>query len=358
MNDLKGKVIATAQFTEIDFFIRYLAQEAGLGIATLGSLDATPTPDRLNLVYTEDGFSSGDLFLGELKGGKGRLAGAMTWEPKTSEVLSQSGGKSHLLTSNKNLLIIADILVVNQGFAEAHPKIVEGLVRGLLEGNRLVRDTPESQLEVVAQAFKWTADQTRSELQKVHLANLPENLAFFNGSIDAAGSFGGIYQSAIYAYGSDLIKDPADPTRFTDLSALTALDKSRPLQGPDHRHRADPQRRRGQRRERPAAVQGHPLPVRAEFRDPGSRLHRESQEPRGDQAAAHRESGLDDPASRPRRQLPGGGLSQEGGRGLRQADGAQGRGTLPRSRRRDPAAAGAEARGGRQAHRNRGPWLG
>lgn len=226
VNDLKGKVVAAAQFTETDFFIRYLAQEAGLGINTLGSTDAAPSPDKLNLVYTEDGFSSGDLFLRDLKGTGEQLAGAMTWEPKTSEVLSQSGGKARLLTSNKNLLIIADILVVNQGFAEANPKIVEGLVRGLLEGNRLVRDTPESQIAVIAQAFKWTPDQTRAELQKVHLANLPENLAFFNGSIDMAGSFGGIYQSAIYAYGSDLIRDPADPTRFTDLSALTALDKA------------------------------------------------------------------------------------------------------------------------------------
>ena len=30
INQLKGKTIATAQFTEVDFFIRYLAQEAGL----------------------------------------------------------------------------------------------------------------------------------------------------------------------------------------------------------------------------------------------------------------------------------------------------------------------------------------
>ncbi len=41
INQLKGKTIATAQFTEVDFFIRYLAQEAGLPINTLGSLDAT-----------------------------------------------------------------------------------------------------------------------------------------------------------------------------------------------------------------------------------------------------------------------------------------------------------------------------
>jgi len=226
VNALKGKVTVAAQFTETDFFIRYLAQETGIGVATLASLDAAPNPDRINLVYTDDGFAAGDLFLSDVRSGKDRLAGAVTWEPKTSEVVAQSGSKARLLTTNKNLLIIADIVVVNQGFAEQHPKIVEGLVRGLLEGNRLVRDNPETQLDVVARAFKWTPDQARAELAKVHLANLPENLAFFNGSIDAAGSFGGIFQSAVYAYGSDLIKDPADPARFVDISALQAAEKT------------------------------------------------------------------------------------------------------------------------------------
>jgi len=226
VNGLKGKVIAAAQFTETDFFIRYLAQEAGLGIATLPNLDAAPNPDRINLVYTDDGFAAGDLFLSDLNGSSSRLAGAVTWEPKTSEVVATGGSKVRLLTSNKNLLIIADILVMNQGFAEQHPRIVEGLVRGLLEGNRLVRDTPDGQIDVIARAFKWTPQQTRAELAKVHLANLPENLAFFNGSIDAAGSFGGIFQSAIYAYGSDLIRDPADPAHFVDVTALQAAEKT------------------------------------------------------------------------------------------------------------------------------------
>jgi len=91
INQLKGKTIATAQFTEVDFFIRYLAQEAGLAINTLGSLDASPHPDRLNIVYTEDGFGAGDLFAAELKSGKNRLAGCVTWEPKVSEVVDGSG---------------------------------------------------------------------------------------------------------------------------------------------------------------------------------------------------------------------------------------------------------------------------
>jgi NitT/TauT family transport system substrate-binding protein len=226
INQLKGKTIATAQFTEVDFFIRYLAQEAGLAVQALGSLDATPHPERLNLVYTEDGFGAGDLFLKDITSGRNRLAGCVTWEPKVSEVVSGSGGQAHVLTTNRNLLIVADVFIVHRGFAQEQPKIVEGLVQGLLEGNRMVRDRPDQALDVVGRAFKWSRDDTKSELANVHLSNLPENLAFFSGAIDAAGSFGGIYQSAVLAYGSDLIKDPPDPGRFAELAALQAAEKS------------------------------------------------------------------------------------------------------------------------------------
>ncbi|HJR60834.1 MAG TPA: phosphate ABC transporter substrate-binding/OmpA family protein [Vicinamibacterales bacterium] len=226
INQLKGQTIAAAQFTEVDFFIRYLAQEAGLPIHTLGSLDATPHPDRLNLVYTEDGFAAGDLFASDLKSGKNRLAGAVTWEPKVSEVVDGSGGKAHLLTTNRNLLIVADVLILHRGFAEQHPKVAEGLVQGLLEGNRMVRDRQDQYLDVVGRAFKWSRDDTKAELANVHLSNLPENRAFFSGAIDAAGSFNGIYQSAVLAYGTDLIKDAPDASYFVRGQHLEAMEKS------------------------------------------------------------------------------------------------------------------------------------
>jgi len=226
INALKGKVIATAQFTEVDFFIRYLAQEAGLEVTALSSLDSRPSPDRVNLVYTEDGFAAGDLFAAELKSGKNRLAGCVTWEPKVSEVVSGSKGQAHVLTTNRNLLIVSDVLIVHRTFAEQQPKIVEGLVQGLLEGNRMVRDHQDSYLDVVGRAFKWSREDARDELSKVHLSNLPENLAFFSGRIDDAGSFGGIYQSAVLAYGSDLIKNPPGADRFVDTRYLQAAEKS------------------------------------------------------------------------------------------------------------------------------------
>jgi NitT/TauT family transport system substrate-binding protein len=224
VNDLKGKVLAASQFTEADFFIRYLAQEAGLGVNMLGDLKEKPDPEKINLVYADDAFIACDHFLSDLDGGDQKMMGCVTWAPRTTEAVEESKGKATLLVTNRNLLVISDILIVNKGFAQANPKMVAGLVDGLLEGNRMVRETSNAHLDVIGKAFKWDREKTKNELTKVHLSNGPENLAFFSGDIAAAGSFSGIYQSAVLAYGSDLIKDPVDADRFVDPQHLKALE--------------------------------------------------------------------------------------------------------------------------------------
>ena len=302
INDLKGKLVATSQFTEADFFLRYLAQEAGLSVNVLNSVDAGLSADRINVVYTEEGEQAGELFLHDIKSGANKIAGAMTWEPTVSEVVEKSGGVAKVLVTNKNLLVVADVMVLHRGFAEANPKIVQGLVQGVLEGNRMVRDNRDAHLDTIAKAFKWTRDDAREELAKVHLSNLPENLAFFSGAIDAAGSFGGIYQSAVLAYGSDLIKDPPDADRFASLAALKAIEGTGQFK--DQKVAISPIRTGGPGtlETQPAALEGHPLPVRAELGDARPRQPVEPVEPRRDQEDAGGEPGLDHPAARPRRQ--------------------------------------------------------
>jgi NitT/TauT family transport system substrate-binding protein len=226
INDLKGKVVTACQFTESDFFIRYLAQEAGLAINLLDDFSSPPDPDKINVIVCADGFGAGDLFLRDLKAGRSRVAGCVTWAPKTTEVAEGSGGKAHVLVTNRNLLIVADILVVNRGFARAHPEMVAGLVDGLIAGNQMVRSDPAKYMPVIRGAFKWDQARADEEMAKVHLANLPENLAFFDGTIDSAGSFGFIYESAVAAYGHGIIPKPADGDSFLDLSALRALRKA------------------------------------------------------------------------------------------------------------------------------------
>jgi|JRYE01.1.fsa_nt_gb NitT/TauT family transport system substrate-binding protein len=222
VNDLANKVLAASQFNESEFFIRYLSQEAGLPVAVLRDLDSRPPQDQIGLVFYEDAFVACDAYEHELARATPRLNGCVGWAPRTDEVIAASGGRAKALVSNRNLLIVADVLAVNKGFAQAHPDMVRGLVHGVLEGNRRLRDQPAQHLAILAQAFDWSEEEARAELAKVHLSNLPENRAFFAGTIDSAGSFGGIFQSSVLAYGS-MIRNPTDPARFVDTKALDAL---------------------------------------------------------------------------------------------------------------------------------------
>jgi NitT/TauT family transport system substrate-binding protein len=222
VNQLAGKVLAASQFNESEFFIRYLAQEASVPVKVLRDLDVRPQPGELGLVFYEDAFVACDAYAHELAATQPRLNGCVGWTPRTDEVVDGSNNAAKVLVSNRNLLVIADVLAVNKGLAKEHPEMARGLVHGILEGNRRLRDQPEAHLPIVAKSFGWTEDETRAELARVHLSNLPENRAFFSGAIDTAGSFSGIFQSSVLAYG-DIIRNPTDAARFADISHLDAL---------------------------------------------------------------------------------------------------------------------------------------
>jgi NitT/TauT family transport system substrate-binding protein len=228
INDLKGRVLATARFTEGDFFIRFLAQEAALGIHVLSGISERPAPGVVNLVYSKDAFSAGDLFLKDSLEGSRLLAGCVTWAPKTTEIANQLKGQADILVTSLNLLLVADILAVNRGFARQHPEKVAVLVAGLLEGNRKVQAEPDSCLDIVGKAFGWDREQTKAELAKVHLSNLPENKAFFSGFLDSAGTFTDIYEAAAKAYGRPL---DGKQFHFVDSQALTAAEHSGAFKG-------------------------------------------------------------------------------------------------------------------------------
>jgi NitT/TauT family transport system substrate-binding protein len=226
INQLKGRILITAQFTEAEFFVRFLAQEAGIGVNVLADAKSKPDPDKVNLVFMDDAEAACAAFGDQLEAGGTWLAGCIAWAPFTNQIVEKSGGKAHVLVTNRNLLIVADVLLVNKGLAEKHPKAVAAMVDAVLEGNRLVRADPRPHLDVIGKTFKWERSEVEEELKKVHLSNLPENLAFFSGAIDAAGSFGGIYQAALLAYGSDLVKNPIGEDKLHDGSHLAALDKA------------------------------------------------------------------------------------------------------------------------------------
>lgn len=226
INDLKGKILPVCQFTEGDFLIRYLAQEAGLGIMQLGDPPWKPAPDKVNLVFCADGFGAGDIFERDVRKKLNLFAGCVTWDPKTGEVADACKDDAYVLTTTANLLVVADVLILNDGFAKANPKIVAGLVDGLLAGNAMVRAEPARHAAAIEKAFGWEAGDAVTELKKVHLANYPENDAFFNGTIDAAGSFKYLFETATALYRPQLAASPVSGDTVLSLDALNAAGAS------------------------------------------------------------------------------------------------------------------------------------
>ena len=226
INDLKGKTVAFSQFNESDFLVRYLAQQAGLEVNLLDSPKAQPAPDKVNVVACADAFGAADFFLRDLVDGRTRIHGCMTWAPRMNEVVRDAKGKARLLMTNRNLLLVADILIVNKGFAAEKPDVVRGLVEGLLDGNSRVRAGLGPHRKLIGKAFGWDDAKVDDEMSKVHLANLPENLAFFDGTIDSAGSFSYIYELAVTAYGSRFIPRPVPYERYMSTDALKAIQKA------------------------------------------------------------------------------------------------------------------------------------
>lgn len=225
INQLKGKILTVAQFTESDFFVRFLAQEAGLRVKPLQGIHDPPDPERINLLFTTTAFDAADVFVNSLKTGDSLISGAVTWAPKTTEVPQAYPNQVRLLTSNRNLLVVADIVIVNAGFAKQHPRIVKGLVEGILMGVEEMRTDPERTLRVVAKAFETTPEEMRVLLQDVHLSNHVENLLFFSAEPGQIGSFRDLYYSAVYAYGKEVIKHAVPPEKLVNRTYLEEIAK-------------------------------------------------------------------------------------------------------------------------------------
>jgi hypothetical protein len=275
INNLRGKVLSSARFNETEFFLRYLAQEAGIPVHAMPSADSPPEADKINLLYCEDAEVAAQAFLSDLQNKGGLLAGCVSWAPFTTETVEAAGGAARLLVDSRNLLIVSDVLVMNKGFAQANPPAVAALTEAITWGNTQLRADVAPHVPLLAKALGWTEPETREELAKIHFSNLPESVAFFEGSIDSAGSFESIFQSSLLAYGSGVNPNPVSSSWFLDLKPLQAIAAKPEYALSNGRDPPHPLLGRGFDRKRPAADPRHPFLFPAQQRRTGGRQSQE-----------------------------------------------------------------------------------
>ena len=254
VNQLAGKVLAASQFNESEFFIRYLAQEAGVPVAVLRDLDSRPAAGELGLVFYEDAFVACDAYEHELGSDAAapqrlrRLDAAHRRGRREVERRGEGAGLEPQPARHRRRA---------RGEPAASRKAASR--HGARPRARRPRRQPAAARpaggEHRASSRRRSAGreaEARDELAHVHLANLPENRAFFAGTIDSAGSFGGIFQSSVLAYGS-VHQEPDRPGALRRHEPPRRAREEGPVRRPEDRDRADQARRRRR------SLEGDPL---------------------------------------------------------------------------------------------------
>jgi len=178
VNDLKAKSLRRRSSPRAIF---HPLSRAGGGLGIIcWPIQGRARREKLNLVYCSDAFVAGDTFPCRLAGGRKSAGWLCDMEPKTTEVADGSGGKAHVLTTNKNLLIVADIFIVNKSFAQAQPKIVEGSWPACSKATNSCATIPTRSSMSSARRSVGSREDEKRTRESASL-EWPENLAFFSG---------------------------------------------------------------------------------------------------------------------------------------------------------------------------------
>jgi NitT/TauT family transport system substrate-binding protein len=128
-------------------------------------------------------------------------------------------------TADANKLI-ADVWAVRADFAKDHPEIVEGLVAGIFDGMRLLKDetSKTNAMAQLAEGYGMKLEDIKAMGADAHATNFAENKEFFLNS-NSAANFERTWKSVTYVYKElGLIGTPARFDEVMDFSVIKKLD--------------------------------------------------------------------------------------------------------------------------------------
>jgi len=133
LQDLCGKIVVAAPGAT-ETFIRQLAEFAGTPVSRLTNWPpATPlNPDEIHLLLAVSPSIATRFFQERLEAEDDRMAGCVALlSPAGKSLMKPSGGTTHLLLTDRNLLLNPRVLAFNPGFAQDHPELVKAFAEAL-----------------------------------------------------------------------------------------------------------------------------------------------------------------------------------------------------------------------------------
>lgn len=164
VKDLQGKTVVYAQNSPSQYFINNLLINAGLHHS------------KIKHKYTATAFEAAAAFVADKS-----IDACVSWAPDIYTIPEKVAGTRILTTTSEANRLVADVWAARADFAKDHPDIINGLVMGIFEGMRILKDSTAKM-----KAFQWMADGYGMKLEDVKSmetdafsTNFGENKEFF-----------------------------------------------------------------------------------------------------------------------------------------------------------------------------------
>jgi NitT/TauT family transport system substrate-binding protein len=161
--DLRGKSIVLAQNSPSHFFLLNALINGGL------------QPGDVEFRFTQDAFQAAAAFNADRN-----ISAAVSWAPDIYNLSEVQGNRMLVTTATANKLI-ADVWFARADFANDHPDIIEGLVRGIFDAMIDLQEQSARQevAGLMAEGFSLPPSDALAMLPDAHWTNYAENRDFF-----------------------------------------------------------------------------------------------------------------------------------------------------------------------------------
>lgn len=209
VKDLKGKTIVYAQNSPSQYFVNNLLLNAGL------------QPSDVKHTYTSTAFEAAAAFVADSK-----IDACVSWAPDIYNIPEKVKNTRILTTTSEANKVIADVWAARADFAKDHPEIIEGLVSGIFEGMRMLKDetAKNSAFQWMSDGYGMPVDEVKGMQNDAHITNFAENKEFFLNA-NSPANFERSWKNITFVYKElGLIGTPVRFDEVMDFSVIKNLD--------------------------------------------------------------------------------------------------------------------------------------
>ncbi|MBF0395698.1 MAG: OmpA family protein [Desulfobacterales bacterium] len=180
IEDLAGKRVALARFTEAQCLLEWCLQNSSLSTSKIESI-------RNNLIFTDDAGKAGETFFA------GKADAAATWQPFLTQATNSTDG--HILVDTKTINnFILDGIIFREDFIKYNRSTVEKFIRGIIEATNALTSNPpndsDSKYSYLVDSFPMCANLKKEEIEGMfpdaHLSDYTDNVKYLSAKTGLA----------------------------------------------------------------------------------------------------------------------------------------------------------------------------